>query len=181
MGATNIISNRTLEMLKTTILEVRVEAASDFNEKGLILANCIKKIEENPELSAKAALAQAIADEAGDDVEMAALLGVALAGYVGVLNSAHEGKYIDISVVHVDNGEPGPSYAQAKALRDMLSSVLGRNRVSISGSIEGGKSEKLYKSILDGAQKVKDQQRAALRQEMEERGDKDKNKRIPPA
>lgn len=97
---------------------------------GKIVGNCIKRMEENPDLDAKNALIQTIAEEANGDPAVAARLGIELSEFADLLSGGHGAQYIDLNIVHVDDGTAdSPSIEEANALESQLIEILGADRV----------------------------------------------------
>jgi len=131
-------------------LDVRVHGEGDHRILGIILAKSIKKMEEHPDLSANAAFTEMIAEEVGGDIKLAASLGIELGKkYSELLSHKHGARYYDLSVVSIDDGENKSKHAEAHALKDELTKILGKNRVTEGLRFEGVKAKAMDDQIED--------------------------------
>jgi hypothetical protein len=145
-----------IENMKRRTLDLRVEKGINFQLIGKIVATSIKKMEEQPELSAQDTLSSVILEETQNDPKIAAQLDMRYGEYINFLSQGHGAKYFDLQVVHVNNGQPGPSFEEACRLKQELAAILGDKRIKICSVIEGEAAKSIRDSIMRGVEETRD-------------------------
>ena len=102
------------------------------HERAILVAQCIKKMEEQPALKAGDLLAELIAERVQGDAKAAALMGMRCGHLSKELSDAGEGKYLDLSL------SCGPAFKGniGKAAMAQLEAILGEGRVRLGWEVE---------------------------------------------
>lgn len=138
------IPDETQARMERNTIDIRVEGGNDSRLTGKIVATCIKKMEEQPDLSAEDALIAAIVDEADNDPKIAAQLGMKLGGYEEALSQGQgQAKYLDLQIV----GTTNPATPNTSDLKTELATILGDGRVKVSLILSKAENEALDDSL----------------------------------